>query len=270
VTAPVYPGAIAGYCSRCGAPLSVGHGPFCRTCGNRVGPQQQAAAYNYSYPVVPSASVPAAQHKLGHSRFIIFGALTLGVLVVLITAVAVSLKPTVNYCHFSCGPDVGPRLLGSTSYQSSQFGYRVEYDPTILKEANAGATGVQLNGPAGFMIFQGSAGQNVTGAMSTALGTLNTNVIQSQHSLSTVIPGAEIGFIPGSGQVYTATYVPPNGGQSQPVSIAVMAATNGQFTISVIVVGIQDTKSVEALPFGFADNSLYDYSISNTVWPGQT
>ena len=48
-----------------------------------------------------------------------------------------------------------------------------------------------------------------------------------------------------------------------------MAATNGQFTISVLVAGIQDSSSVTNAPFNFADNTVYDFAISNTVWPGQ-
>ena len=101
-----------------------------------------AVAVGYSYPVVPAASVPAAQHKVSHSRLVIFGGAALAVLVVLITAIAVSQKPTTSYCHYDCGPDVGPRLLSSTAYQSSQFGYRVEYQNGVMKQANPTAAGV--------------------------------------------------------------------------------------------------------------------------------
>jgi hypothetical protein len=259
---------VAGYCGRCGTPFTVGHGPFCRTCGNRLG-AQPGVAVSYSYPVVPAASVPAAQHKLSHSRLVIFGGAALAVLVVLITAIAVSQKPTTTYCHYDCGPDVGPRLLSSTAYQSSQFGYRVEYQSGALKVEGSSATGLELQGPAGSIVFSATSGQDVTGAITTALGNINTNVLQDMRSFSSQIPGAEIGEVPAQGQVYTATYVPPNGGQSVPASVAVMAATNGQFTISVLVIGAQDSSSVTNAPFDFADNQVYDFAISNTVWPGQ-
>ena len=269
MTAPVYPGAIAGYCGRCGTPLNVGHGAFCRTCGNRLGTQQPAVAVNYSYPVVPSASVPAAQHKLGHARFVIFGALVLGVLVGAITAVTVSLKPSITYCRFSCGPDVGPRLLASTHYQSSQFGYRVEYDTRAFSVSNQTATGMELSGNYGAMVFNATAGPDVSGAITKAVNSINTSTFQNMKVLSSVIPGAEIGFVAGTGETFTADYDPPGGGTSRVVSVAVMAATNGTFTLSAIAIGAQDLTSPDLLPFGFADGQILDYPLTNTVWPGQ-
>ncbi|HTW06579.1 MAG TPA: hypothetical protein VME46_03665 [Acidimicrobiales bacterium] len=272
MTAPSYArpaaGPVAGYCGRCGTPYSPGHGPFCGRCGNRVG-QQPPVALGYSYPVVAAVSVPAAQHKLSHGRLLIAAALCLGVVVAAVTALAVSLRPTVNYCHFSCGPETGPRLLSSVAYVSSRFGYRVEYEKSVFQSANPTATGVELDGGFGFMVFNATAGDNVTAGITGAMKSLNSNLVQDLQPLSNDVPGAEVGLEPGTGEVDTATYVPPNGGQDVPVSVLAMAASNGQFTISVVVVGEQDKSSVEALPFFFAANYYYDFPVSNTVWPGQ-
>ena len=165
---------------------------------------------------------------------------------------------------------MGPRLLASTYYQSPQFGYRVEYDPSVFKLSNQSGAGMQLSGGAGFVVFNATAGQDVTGAITAAAANINTSTFQNMKVLSSVIPGAEIGFVPGSGETFTADFVPPGGGSSQVVSIAVVAATNGTFTLSAIAIGVQDLTSPNLLPFGFGAGQFLDYPLTNTVWPGQS
>src|SRR5437660_5330543 len=82
------PGEIAGYCGRCGAPFTTDSGPFCGRCGNAVVAAPPAATA-YSYPVVPAASVPAAQHKLSHTRLLILAGGAIAALVVVITIIVV-------------------------------------------------------------------------------------------------------------------------------------------------------------------------------------
>jgi hypothetical protein len=264
--------APAGYCGRCGTPFFAGAGTFCGRCGNRLAVPPPVAT-GYTWPVVPAASVPAAQHKLSHSRFFILAGLALVVLVVVGTAIAVSVKPTTNYCHFSCGPDTGPRLLSTTEYQSSQFGYRVEYATPYFSIAKQTPSLVELDGKYGFLVFNAVTGSDVNSAMQVALNSLNTNVFQHRHLLSSVVPGAEIGFVPGSGQVYTAM-LPPSGGvgTGQTVSIVVLGATQGNLTITALAIGVQDLSSANSLPYGFgpARGGYFDFEISNTLWPGQS
>ena len=195
--------------------------------------------------------------------------LSLAALVVIGTATAVSQKPTTNYCHFSCGPDVGQRLLGQTAYQNSQFGYRGEYQSPPFSIAGQNSSGVVLEGnPDNFMVFSAASGGDVTGAIQKAVGSLSTNEFQDLHQVSSELPGAEIGFVPGSGEAYTATLVAPGTGTSQNVSVLVMAATQGNLTLSVLVVGTEDLSSVQDLPFGLQFGSLFDFESSNTIWPG--
>jgi hypothetical protein len=97
-----------------------------------------------------------------------------------------------------------------------------------------------------------------------------TSTFQNMKQLSTVIPGAEIGFVPGSGETFTADYVPPGGGSSRVMSVAVIAATNGAFTVSAVAIGIQDLTSPDLLPFGFGAGQILDYPLTNTVWPVQS
>lgn len=270
MTAPVYqaPSNVGGYCGRCGTPFGPGAGRFCRTCGNQVR-SQPAVATNYTYPAVPSYSVPAAQHKLGRTGLAVAAFATLFVLVAAITAAAVSSKTTTNYCHFTCGPDVGPRLQGSTAYSNSQFGYRVEYESPPFSIGAKDANGVLFSANVGFMAVTAAKGTDVTGAIQKAIGGLSTSEFQDLQQVSSVVPGAEVGYVPSSGEAYTANLVPPSGGTGQTVSIVAMAATQGDLTISVLAIAPQDLSSVSQLPFGVQDGSLFDYEVSNTIWPGQ-
>jgi hypothetical protein len=269
MTAPTYqaPGGVAGYCGRCGTPFGPGAGQFCRTCGNRVR-SQPAVATNYTYPAVPTSSVPAAQHKLGHKGFVVVAFASLFVLVVIITAVAVGNKPTTSLCHFSCGPNVGPRLLSSTNYANSQFGYRIEYDPPFsIESKNAG--GVEFGANFGFIVFEATSGTNVSGAIQSAISGLNTNTIQDLQQQTSTLPGAQVGFVQGEGVAYDANFIPSGGGSSVPVVVMAMAATQGNMTISVLAVGAKEANSAAQLPYGMINGGLFDFEVSNTIWPGQ-
>ena len=208
-----------------------------------------------------------AQARGTNLVLIAVGAMAL--LVAIITAVAVSSRPTINYCHFSCGPRWGhgcsarrrtttPNLvIGSST--SPPFDVAGQDASSVALEAN------QNN----FLIFDAATGTDVAGALKKSINGLSSNEFQGLQQISSVVPGAEIGFVPGQGEAFSATYVPPGGGQGQTVSIIVMAATQGNMTLSVLAVGNQDLNSVAQLPFGLANGSFFDYEVSNTLWPGQ-
>jgi hypothetical protein len=225
----------------------------------------------YGYPVVRATSVPGAGQKLRNPHFLIIVGVSLAVLVAAITLITVALKPTLQLCHFTCGPEVGPRLLAPTSFTSSEFGFRVEYDGNEFQVANHDQAGVslvlsdQLGG--GEEVITGVAGSDVNGALSTALGNINTNAVQDIQPLQ-AIPGAEIGEVEGIGEAYTGTLVPQNGGQSQAVTIAVEAATEHNVTISVYAIGPQDLSTVDDAPLGFEGGQAFDAPPTNTIWPG--
>jgi hypothetical protein len=223
----------------------------------------------YSYPVVAAASVP--QQKLRHTHFIVAVVVGLTVLVVGITALVVGLKPTLQLCHFTCGPDVGPRLLNPTAYKNTEFGYRIEYDSGEFTPASPTAAGVTLNldgGNAGSAIFTATSGSDVNSALNTALNGINTNTFQDLQEIGPVA-GAEIGEVEGEGVAYSASFVPPNGGQSVRVALVAEAATFKNLTISVVVYGAQDLSSPDLLPIGLAAGQQFDEVATNTIWPGQ-
>jgi len=273
VTAPVATlGPVSagggGFCGRCGTPFGAGSGAFCAHCGNRVRPQPTVAS-NYSYPAVPAQTVPAAQHKVNHLGVIIgvFG--TLLVLVVVLTAIAVNNSPTTSLCHFTCGPDYGPRYLSRTAYVNSQYGFRVEYEQPFSVQQQT-SNGVEFSASFGFMTIIASSGNNLSAAIQNALGTLNTSQFQDMQEVSSSVPGAEIGYVLGQGVVYTATFVPSNGGSSFTAVVICLAASQGNLTIAELAAAPQDKSSVGQLPFGLVAGTAYDFEVANTIWPGGT
>jgi hypothetical protein len=84
---------------------------------------------SYGYPVVRATSVPGAGQKLRNPHFLIIVGVSLAVLVAAITLITVALKPTLQLCHFTCGPEVGPRLLAPTSFTSSERRIRARLSP---------------------------------------------------------------------------------------------------------------------------------------------
>jgi hypothetical protein len=265
------PPGVGGYCPHCGMAYGLVHGPFCRRCGNPVRPvlagAAPAAASTYAYPVVASNAVPAAQHRLGKSKLLIVGALGLAALVVVISAAATVFLPSVSYCHFDCGPVLGPRLLSATFYQSRAYGYRVEYNSSEFGIQTQTASQVDFEGNAGLLRFSAAPGSDPASALSGAISGLPTSTFQDIQMTSADIPGAEIGLVLGSGQVYSATYVPPGGGSSFPVVVAVIAATQGNLTITTLAVSEQDLQGA-FFPLGLAGGFQFDYSVTNTIWPG--
>jgi hypothetical protein len=162
-------------------------------------------------------------------------------------------------------------LLGHNVYDNSQFGYKIEYEKPPFAIAGQTANGVDLEGSQdNFVLFYGNTGTNAQTAIQKSISGLSTTEFQDLQQISSVVPGAEIGFVPGSGAAYTANFVPPGGGQQEPVSVLVMAATQGNLTITVLVVGSQDTSTVSDMPFGFQFGSFFDFEVSNTIWPGQS
>ena len=258
-----------GFCGRCGAPIIDASESFCSRCGNPIVAPPPVAT-GYSYPVVPAASVPAAQHKLSHLQLLASAGGIIAVVVIALTVILVVVKPGTKACHFSCGPSTGTRLLSPTAYTSTQFNFRVEYDSSSLKLGQQSATSVDLqaaNGD-GALHVAGSNGSNVTNAIQTAVNSIDSNTFQNIQQIGD-IPGAQIGFVQGQGVALSAQLVPSDGsGQATPVTIMVMAASQNNVTITAVAFGAMDTSSAELLPFGLTSAQTFDFALTNTIWPG--
>jgi hypothetical protein len=258
-----------GHCGKCGAPFSAGSGAFCERCGNPIVAPPPVAT-GYSYPVVPTASVPAAQHKLSRTGLLLIAGGALAAVVIVVTLIAVLARPSTVPCGFYCGPPrVGTRLVSPTVYKNQQFGYSVEYDATVLTPANGNAAGTQFqaaNGD-GEVDFTAASGSDVNSANQTALTTFPTATFQNIQQIGPV-RGAEIGFVNGQGTAYTAQFVPPNGSQAVPVSIVIFSSTQNNVTITVDAFSSQ-SMDIAVAPYGLAMAQVFDYPVSNTLWKGQ-
>jgi len=246
----------ARFCPQCGTDFGPG-AAFCRRCG-----RPRAAGGP------PALAVPGARGKLSPFAVVLFSGLILVFLVVALSVAAVESRPTVNYCPFSCLSQVGPRLLGETAYHSTQFGYRVEYAP-VFTLTQQSPSGMELFGnDDNFMKFSAIAGDDVQGAIQEAVNGLDTAEVQDLRVISAVVPGAEIGYVPGTGEAFSANFATPGFTSSTPVSVVVMAAAHRGLTISVVVVGSQDLSTYVDLPLGLQYGEAFDFEVSNTVWPG--
>jgi hypothetical protein len=259
------PADILGYCGRCGAPFGVGAGAFCPRCGNRIVPAP-AAAMGYTYPVLPAAAVPAAIPRFSRLRLFVIAGAILAVAVVLVTLIAVLARPLApKSCGFYCGPRLGTRLQSQTVYQNQKWGYSVEYLGNVMLIAGQNQDGVQFV-PAdgdGEIDFAATSGSDAGAAVQTAINNLPSATFQ-QMTLIGPVRGAEIGFVPGQGQAYSAEFVAPGtGGSATPVSIVVMAAAHNGMTITVTAFSMQTTMDP---PFQLDKGTLFDYEASNTVW----
>lgn len=220
-----------------------------------------------TYPIAAPAAGAELKPRLRTHHFLMAVIGLLGLIVVGVTIGAVVSRPVPTLCHFTCGPDVGRQYLSPTAYTSSALGYRVQYSARDFSESNVSRSGVQLDtrDGSGMLIFTSSRGSDVQSALQTSIDQLNSNVIQDVQAVAQ-LPGAEIGEVQGVGWAYTGTFVPPNGGQSFPVSVMDVAASHDGVTIGVLAIGPQSLSSVANLPFGLANASELDQPMTNTLW----
>lgn len=259
------PADVRGYCGRCGAPFGAGAGAFCPRCGNRI-VQAPAAAMGYTYPVLPTRGVPAAHPRFSRLQLFIVAFAILAVVVVLVTLFAVLARPTPpKPCGFYCGPRIGTRLQSQTVYHNQKWGYSVEYLGDVMVIAGQNDDGVQFvpGDGDGEIDFTAASSGDAGAAVQAAINNLPSSTFQ-QMQLIGPVRGAEIGFMPGQGQAFTAEFVAPGtGGSATPVSIVVMAATHNGMTITVTAFSMQTTMDP---PYQMDKSVLFDYEVSNTLW----
>jgi len=217
------------------------------------------------YQVLPSESVPG-QPRLRHLHLVVVIAAAIALLAVVITTVVVQTRPRVLVCRLTCGPQVGTGSLGPTAYTSSAFGYRVEYDSSILTVGRRDASGIELDTGGSSLVFSAREGSDLNGAVRAIVLGLDTNVLQGIQDLG-IVQGAEIGLVEGEGSYYSANYVPPGGGQGYPVTIVAMACTERGLTITALAVAPADQTSVTSFPQNVAQ--VFDQAITETTWPGR-
>jgi hypothetical protein len=257
---------VAGYCGRCGRPFTSASGAFCGHCGNPLVAQQPVAT-GYTYPVAPPTAVPGMHRKLPRSRLWIIGGGAVAALVVVISVVAVAARPVAATCHFSCARQQGQPLVGRTTYRNAKFGYSVEYLGSTMSISGHNDSGVTFATQNGSVIgFTASSGTDVDAGIQTAIDRLDSNVFQDLQPVGSV-RGAEIGLVLGHGAAYKGNYIPPGGGNSVPIAVLVMSATQNNITVTTIMFSPYST-DVANQPYGLTEGTQLDYPITLTHFPG--
>jgi ribosomal protein L32 len=230
-------------CANCGE-TTASH-TFCGNCGialEALPKAEQRGSF--------AGRLGGQEHRRsGGRRLIAYGAALaafIGVaFVVAILAAPGPVKPT---CPpgVPCGaPPVAPRATptfpGYTPWTSTGLGYTLRYTSNDFSVANQNADALELQAADGFsvMIIEGAPTSQATPSelINARLSNLKGELLglTSDPSPGDQVLGPQVGLTPGVGGVYTATVTSPQGPQA-PVSIAIMAATNGTVTIAVTLI----------------------------------
>jgi hypothetical protein len=214
----------------------------------------------YPYQSIPRRE--AAPPRLGRARFLLVLLVVIALGAILVTVLAAVLTPAQPVtCTQHCGPTPGVPVPQPARYHSAAYGFEVAYtDP--WKVVQQDSKSVTFQTAAGqFMVYGQQAGKSDQQLVQEALASLPDTEFQSITPASS-IRGAHVGYQNGTGAVFSSTFL-PQGGRAIRARIAVVAATKGG--ISVSVVGIDPW--VAAAPNGIPESSQFDAVLSQFQWP---
>jgi hypothetical protein len=216
------------------------------------------------YATVPQGGVP---RKLGDHRVRLFAIGAILALVVVISAVATLVHPGPQPCGLYCGPQSQPPLAAASTYTNSAHGFSIDYPADRLSVSADKPDSVEFHSDGGPIEFQVVRAASLEDAVSQAQQQLDSSVFQDMQEVGPV-RGAELGYVPGRGTVWSATYQPPDGGDSGPVRIAIIAAQSGGLTVVATMFSDYDSGTDHA-PYGLSGDATFDYPISGFHFPGR-
>ena len=219
--------------------------------------------------IPPYAAVPPAQvrSRLGAHRVRALAITAVVAVAGIVSAVAVIARPSPPQpSGYYCGPQVEAALPAPATYTNQAHGFSIDYLPTQLKVATQDPDVVEFHSNAGPISFKVVSAASLDDAVSTAMGDLSTATFQEMQEVGPV-RGAEIGYVPGKGTVWSATYVPSGGGGKSPVRIAIIAAQSKGMTVVATMFSDYDSATAHA-PYGLSGDSIFDYPVSNFHFPG--
>jgi hypothetical protein len=171
---------------------------------------------------------------------------------------------TFRPCTQRCGPRQVTPLPELSSFTSSTYHYAVGYPPNwSIQQQDGGSVAFSTRIRGAFVVRGQRAGKPESQLIQEAIAGLPSSQWQNVQ-LVAPIHGAHIGFQDGAGAVYSADLAPA-GGQALKVRIAVLAASKG--ALSVTVMGI-DPADPEHSPNGIPEADDFDYVLSEFSWPG--
>jgi len=281
LSAPLPAGSPPGpprFCARCGAPLHEG-ARFCQHCGTALPVSATGAADMPRWPrgsPLSSQLAKGRQRKGWFSRLPPYGkaAVVFGSLVVLGALIQAGL-PSHPHCAYSCGPDQGP-ISPAGQHYSSSLGFAFDY-PTAMSvaksEFNSLVTLDDDNGQ--LMVWAGQGGQSLGALVQTYSQVFSADSNFTGFSAFGSVSGAEIGFIPGQGEFYSADLA--ISGQETPVGLVVVAARSDGLWAAIagwsVCVGPSGPAACTDPSFhsggAFASGSDFDDVLARWHWPGQ-
>ena len=259
--APLRPGAL--FCHHCGnalgsrvapgqappspvppAPAPFAQPPFAQ--GQFAQPQlaqpQLAQPQLAQFPVPPLAQPGAPQWPRGalltgqvaqgrarrgwFSKFPPLGKVAVIVAsLVLVGGLVQAALPGHAHCAYSCGPDVGPIAPAGQHYLSS-LGFSFDYPSAMsVNQSQFGSNVTLQDGNGDLFVWAGAGQQSVTGLVQTYAQKISSNANFQNFTGFGAVNGAEIGFVPGQGEFYSADL--QISGQETPVGIVVIGAVSG-------------------------------------------
>lgn len=216
----------------------------------------------YHYPTVrPPAATP---RHLGIAPFaaLLVILLVAAVIVVSVSALLFSAKPSATGCTQRCAPPQVSPIPSPRTYHSSGLGFDVSY-PDSWTVSQSDAQSVVFQTALGLFVVRGRAAGQADAQL--VQSTVNGLPASEWHSVQPVAPirGAHVGYQDGTGTIYSANFT-PNGGQAIKTRLAVLAAT--KTNLSLVVMGIDPYSS--HTHSGIPEDQSFDHVLSLVRWPG--
>ena len=216
------------------------------------------------YGAVPHSRVP---RRLGDRRVRLLAIVAVVVIAAVVSAVAVLVRPTTQPCGLVCGPQVAAPTNAAATYTNAAHGFSIEYPPGALQVAIDQSDLVEFQSSGGPIEFQVVSAASLDDAVSQAMQALPSSSFQDLQEVGPV-RGAEIGYVPGRGTVWSATYAGAGSSGSVPVRVAIIAAQAKGLMVVATMFSDYDSDTAHA-PYGLSADAIFDYPLSNFHFPGQ-
>jgi hypothetical protein len=216
------------------------------------------------WTAVPPSGV---RPKLGGHHVRLVAVAVIAGLAGIIGVIGAVVHPTPPDCGFYCGPHVEAPLAAASTYVNKAHGFSIDYPAASLSVATDQSDVVEFHSKLGPIQFKVVKASSLDAAIKDAADQLPSATFQDMEQIGPV-RGAEIGYVPGKGTAWSASYAPSGGGGSSPVRIAVIAAQSHGLTLVATMFSDYDSDTAHA-PYGLAGDALFDYPISNFHWPGE-
>ena len=221
-----------------------------------------------------------AQGRQRKSRFSSSPALfKLGALLLVLVVVGAGIQallPSPPRCPYSCTVVSGPLQPSGQTFSGSRL-FSFQYPPSLSVRGSAalGSTVTLVNGDEGVIwIWAGQGQESLTGLIQQYVQKLGGNIAD----LTSLGPiwGAEIGFVPGAGEFYSAQ-LQTQAGQDIPVGAGVIAAQFGStWAVVLVLTTCADAENqqmencsealLQSQQENFGDSQAYDDILAHWHW----